>query len=119
MDMDLTTPDMTAVEQVRQRYRPERITTLFVGESAPFGGGFFYYGNNAMLRHMQRAVTPVLRDSDDFLESLKAQGWYLDDLVLTPVDYLTSAERRAKCFEARQSLAERIESTSRRLSCPC
>ena len=99
---------MEAVETVRARYRPGRITTLFVGESAPQSGDFFYCGNNAMLRHMQRAVEQVLPKSDDFLKSFKAYGWYLDDLVLTPVNHLTGSERIAKCQDAQKSLADRI-----------
>jgi hypothetical protein len=100
---------MEAVEATRTRFRPERITTLFVGESAPASGDFFYYGNNAMLRHMQRAVEDSLGgDGGDFLERFKAYGWYLDDLVLTPVDKLTRSERNAKCLDAQSSLAARI-----------
>ena len=44
------------VEFTRARYRPDRITTLFVGESAPASGAFFYHGDSAMLRYMQRAT---------------------------------------------------------------
>ena len=72
------------VEVARAHYRPERITTLFVGEFAPYSGAFFYDGNSAMTRHMQRAVELVLGASSNFLDSFKAYGWYLDDLVLTP-----------------------------------
>jgi hypothetical protein len=45
---------------------------------------------------------------DDFLARFKAFGWYLDDLVLTPVNQLKKAQRRAKCLEAQKSLANRI-----------
>ena len=48
--------NVDAVETTRARFRPERITTLFVSESAPVSGDFFCHGNNAMLRQMQRAV---------------------------------------------------------------
>jgi hypothetical protein len=48
--------NMEAVEAARAKFRPERITTLFVGESAPSSGDFFYHGNSAMTRHMQSAV---------------------------------------------------------------
>jgi hypothetical protein len=50
--------NMEAVEAARAKFRPERITTLFVGESAPPSGDFFYHGNgnSAMTRHMQSAV---------------------------------------------------------------
>jgi hypothetical protein len=44
------------IEAIRKRFLPERITTLFVGESAPHSGDFFYCGNNAMLPHMKCAV---------------------------------------------------------------
>jgi hypothetical protein len=101
--------NMEAVEATRARFRPERITTLFVGESAPANDDFFYYGNNAMLSYMQRAVEESLGEGGDFLPRFKAYGWYLDDLVLTePVNKLAPAPRKVKCRAARDGLAERI-----------
>ncbi|MDA9506334.1 hypothetical protein XI09_17185 [Bradyrhizobium sp. CCBAU 11386] len=100
---------MMDVETTRASYRPDRIATLFVGESAPASGDFFYFGNNAMLRHMQRATEAVLGQSaGDFLDRFKEYGWFLDDLVLTPVDNLAASERRARCLAAKESLSERI-----------
>ena len=96
------------IEVARAHCRPKQITTLFVGESAPYSGAFFYYGNSAMTRHMQRAVESVLGASSNLLESFKAYGWYLDDLVLTPVNHLTRSERKAKWLTAKNSLADRI-----------
>jgi hypothetical protein len=101
--------DMETVEAVRARYCPKRIKTLFVGESPPTSGAFFYCGNSAMLNHMQRAVELALGENGNFLERFKAYGWYLDDLVLTPVNKLTKSERKAKCLEAQKSLADRIK----------
>ena len=100
--------NMEAVEAARARFRPAKITTLFVGESAPVSGDFFYYGNNAMLTHVQRAVDQALGGSDDFLQRFKAYGWYLDDLVLTPVNHLTKRDREAKNRDAQNSLSARI-----------
>ena len=77
--------DLQAVEATRKRFRPEQITTLFVGESAPASGDFFYNGNTALKRHMQRAMENSLGEGGDFFERFKAYGWYLDDLVLIPV----------------------------------
>jgi len=97
------------VEAIRARYRPEQITTLFVGESAPHSGDFFYTGNTLMLRYMKQAVEDVLGAGDDFLTTFKGYGWYLDDLVLDPVNHLTEPERKAACVKAQSSLAARIE----------
>jgi hypothetical protein len=69
--------------------------TLFVGESAPASGDFFYYGTSAMTRYMRRAIEDALGPANDFLASFKGLGWYLDDLVLTPVDKLARSERIA------------------------
>ena len=61
--------NMESVESVRARYRPERILTLFVGESAPHSGKFFYLGNTALKRHMQEAMEAAgMGGSDEFLE---------------------------------------------------
>jgi hypothetical protein len=58
---------------------------------------------------MQEAIDAAgLGGSGDFLEHFKLYGWYLDDLVLTPVNQLEKAERKAKCLESRKSLTERI-----------
>jgi hypothetical protein len=101
--------NMESVEAVREQYRPERILTLFVGESAPHSGNFFYLGNTALKRHMQKAMEAAgLGGSGDFLERFKGHGWYLDDLVLTPVNKRTKRERKAAWLGARKSLAERI-----------
>lgn len=61
-----------------------------------------------MLRHMQRATEAVLGEDGDFLERFKGFGWYLDDLVVTPVDKLPPLERKAKCLTATDSLRDRI-----------
>jgi hypothetical protein len=100
--------DMTKVEATRVKFLPHRITTLFVGESAPAGGDFFYYGNSGMTRHMQRVIEDTLGAGGDFLARFKAYGWYLDDLVLTPVNDLAKSERMARCLEAKHSLTARI-----------
>lgn len=46
----------------------------------------------------------------DFLARFKAYGWYLDDLVLTPVYPLDRPERRCRCRcrAAQRSLTDRI-----------
>lgn len=96
------------VEAIRVKFRPHQIKTLFVGESAPVSGDFFYHGNSNMLRYMKEVVESVFGKSDDFLDTFKSYGWYLDDLVLTPVNGLGRPERKAKCRDAQSGLAARI-----------
>ena len=72
-------------------------------------GAFFYYGNSALARHMETALTANgLGGNGEFLERFKAYGWYLDDLVLVPVDHLPKTQRHAQCIAATNSLADRI-----------
>jgi len=98
---------MKNVEDVRARYRPERIKTLFVGESAPYSGAFFYCGNNAMLSHMRSVLAPGESDGD-FLESFKARAWFLDDLSLEPANHLPRSQKRDALRASVPGLAERI-----------
>jgi hypothetical protein len=99
---------MAATEALRSSYRPNRITTLFVGESAPASGAFFYDGDNTMVTYFQRATDIALPGNGDFLARFRDHGWYLDDLVLEPVNHLKGAPRRAACRAARDSLSARI-----------
>jgi hypothetical protein len=62
-----------------------------------------------MTAHMKRAVELAFGQSDDFLRTFQAYGWYLDDLVLEPINHLPKRERVAKCLAARESLADRIK----------
>jgi hypothetical protein len=97
-------------EGLRDSYRPERITTLFVGESAPNSGKFFYRGNTQAKQYMAQSMKAAgLYDGvGDFFQVFRSYGWYLDDLVLIPVDKLPKRERKRLCLEAQMSLSERI-----------
>jgi hypothetical protein len=97
-----------SVEETRGRFRPPCILTLFVGESAPIGGTFFYCGNSLMAHYMKQAVEEALGVSDNFLERFKSYGWFLDDLMLRPVNHLGMAQRRQEWLNAQPSLARRI-----------
>jgi hypothetical protein len=58
---------------------------------------------------MQNAFDAAYGTSEvSFLARFEAFGWYLDDLVLTPVNNLN--DRKERCRAARDSLANRIRS---------
>jgi hypothetical protein len=84
---------MDDLENLRRRFRPERITTLFVGESPPQGGTFFYKGDSLLYRQMKKALKEFWTDGSDFLERFKASGFFLDDLVLFPINKREKEER--------------------------
>jgi hypothetical protein len=95
---------MNELEELRKSFRPARITTLFVGESAPASGNFFYGGNSTLFRAMRSAFG----NRKTFLNDFKNNGFYLDDLVLTPVNKLEGRERSRLRKEAIPRLAKRL-----------
>lgn len=98
--------NLEATEALRVSFRPATITTLFVGESAPASGQFFYDGRNSMARFMATALSDV--HDDTFLDRFKALGWYLDDLVPYPVNRMTRAKRKVAWIASAPSLTKRI-----------
>src|ERR1700691_1429352 len=95
---------MNHLEELRKSYRPGLITTLFVGESAPASGRFFYSADSSMFHAMKREFG----NQETFLEDFKKKGFYLDDLVLTPINKLERRERSRRREEAIPGLAKRL-----------
>ena len=97
-------------ERLRQRFRPDRVRWLFVGESPPASGRFFYQGDSGLYRAMRDAfqsVDPAIADAA-FLARFQASGCYLIDVCQEPVDDLDPALRRAVCRDCELSLSRRI-----------
>lgn len=95
----------TDLEKLRKSFKPQSIKTLFVGESAPSGGTFFYLENSNAYRYMKKAFGCP----DDFLNWFKAHAFYLDDLVPFPIDDLQKeSDRRRMHDEHVADLAGRI-----------
>ena len=95
---------MKDLEALRRSFRPEDIKTLFVGESAPRSGKFFYTHNTGLYR----AIKQAFNGSDDFLSGFKASGFYLDDLSLVPVNGMSPGERREQCKASIPSFSSRL-----------
>jgi hypothetical protein len=96
---------MNKFEELRRSFRPDRITTLFVGESAPASGKFFYSGNSSLFYAMRKAFGGEAA----FLDNFSRRGFYLDDLVLVPVNKLEHSERSALRQKSVAGLAERLK----------
>jgi hypothetical protein len=48
------------IEKIRSTFRPSCIDVLFVGESAPTAGTFFYKGDSSAFREMEKTSASIL-----------------------------------------------------------
>lgn len=97
-------------ETLRRRFRPSDLRLLFVGESPPASGRFFYRGDSGLYRATRdafRVVEPTITDTN-FLATFQASGCYLVDLCPEPVDDLDPRSRRAACRASEASMARTI-----------
>lgn len=100
----------TARERLRRQYRPDSVRILFVGESPPASGRFFYQADSGLYRAIQEtfvAAFPPLRKTE-FLDSFRSLGCYLVDLCGEPVDRKTQHARRRACRAGEARLARTI-----------
>jgi hypothetical protein len=105
-------------EELRQRYRPDRVDILLLGESRPAGGTFFYLANSnlyyATHAAFQLAFGPI-PEGEAFLQALRDRSVWLYDLANAPVDRMRGRPRR-DAVEARVSdVVELLRETSPRL----
>ena len=87
---------MDTRERLRKRYRPDRVRILFVGESPPASGRFFYQADSGLYRAVRDtflAAFPRLEKAE-FLDAFRSLGCYLVDLCGEPVDRLAPPDRR-------------------------
>jgi hypothetical protein len=106
----MRTPDAWVAinaEALRARHRPATIKVLFVGESAPAGGTFFYAGNSQVYHALRGAISMHL-GLGDFLANFQAAGFFLDDLSLEPIDWQTASQRKRVHAANVASLADRL-----------
>ncbi len=101
------------IERLRESYKPEKIKILFVGESAPAGGAFFYDGNPHIFttnirKTFEMALDVTLRDNKEFISYFKDKQCYLDDLSHKPINHLPPAERVAMLQKSVEPLSKRL-----------
>ena len=97
--------DVRAKEKLRKLYKPCRVKLLFVGESVPASGKFFYQGDSNLFIHTKEAFRKarlyVPTQEEDFLSVFSRLGCYLVDLCDVPVNgkEISDRERReARCI---------------------
>ena len=99
------------IERIREGYLPKRVKILFVGESPPVRGNFFYLGDD-FTNHTQKAFEEALGDEFDtfidFLCAFREMGCFLDDISHEPVNDMENVERENVLQECTGQCAERL-----------
>ena len=101
---------MSARERLRRSYRPKRVRMLFVGESPPASGRFFYQADSGLYRAVRGTFMrafPEIR-KDEFLAAFRDLACYLVDLCGEPVDDLGAKHRKQICEAGETQLARTI-----------
>ena len=102
--------DWRARERLRKRYRPSPVRILFVGESPPASGRFFYQADSGLYRAVADTFAtafPSLSKSE-FLDAFRSLGCYLVDLCGQPVDHKARRARQCICRAGEIRLARTI-----------
>jgi len=97
-------------EHLRKHYCPARVRILFVGESPPASGRFFYQADSGLYRAVRETFSrafPSLPNTE-FLDSFCSLGCYLVDLCGEPVDNMTELDRMDACRRGETRLAQTI-----------
>lgn len=90
------------------------MTTLFVGESRPKNGTFFYLGDSRLARFTFQAFSLDMKGTESAAASLdgfRHQGFYLVDLCSQPVNGLVRRERTAARADGVMTLSKTIRET--------
>jgi hypothetical protein len=104
-------PEAVARERLRKHYRPAQVRILFVGESPPASGRFFYHADSGLYRAIHEAFVTALPalQGPDFLESFRDLGCYLVDLCVQPVDRMARKQRSKACRDGEVRLGRIIK----------
>jgi hypothetical protein len=84
-------------EICREQYKPLRTLVLFIGESRPSNGTFFYCGNSFLARYTCEAFCPEgspFLEMEAFLAYFKTLGCFLVDLCPEPLNQRPQRERK-------------------------
>lgn len=79
-------------ETIRNSYRPNKVEILFVGESRPQGGTFFYNGNSNLYKYTKQAFEQA--GNEFSAERFRQYGCWLYDVCDISVNGLPRLERR-------------------------
>ena len=109
-------------EDLRKKYRPEKIRILLIGESPPDRGGgelsFFYSTVLSSHDNLFKGVAEAIygeeaeihdHDKVTILKWLKRDGYWLIDLCPSPINKLQDKEKQAEIAKNRDILIEKVK----------
>jgi hypothetical protein len=106
------------IERLREEWNPQRegikIRILFIGESPPEPGRFFYNRNTALYYATFCAFSRVFRVSEpEFLEFFQKSGCYLYDMLKVPGQKIKEIKKVDKSIlnQAKEDLKNFIRNT--------
>jgi hypothetical protein len=106
----------------RNKYKPGKVKVLFIAESPPSSGGYFYswkaIGKDHLFRETMKAlqIWPIDRplrkgcDKRPMLNEFRKVGFFLIDTCDFPVDKLYSRQRRLSTTQGASTLPGRVKS---------
>lgn len=105
--MKLKNYDEDEYEEIREECKPKNVEMLFVGESRPKSGDFFYYENTDLYRYTKKAFENAgVKFS---LDKFKELNCWLYDVCDKPVNHLSKAQRRDCIKKGIPKLVETID----------
>lgn len=110
---------VNSYEELREIYKPDKIDVLFVGESRPQGGTFFYLENSALYRETKRSFDEYLAQNVFTLEYFKKWNCWLYDICDEPVNGINNIERAEHIRTRMPQLVEFIEEVKPKIIIVC
>ena len=107
--------------RARNKYRPTKVNVLFIAESPPSSGGYFYaektIGKDHLFRETMKALKlwPVDRpmrkgcDKRPMLKQFRSLGFFLIDTCELPVDKMSPRRRRLSTIQGASTLPNRVK----------
>lgn len=118
-------PTPEECDKARRRYDPREVRrpvdVLFVAESPPSSGGFFYFdtikGKSWLFKETMKAIRFCEEDQRmpkgfykvPWLKRFQRERYYLIDVCKEPVDDLESSERTVRLREAVEDVVGRVQ----------
>jgi len=95
-------------EEAREKFRPSSIKVLFIGESRPAGGKFFFSENSNLYSATKEAFEKASANNFD-CEAFKQLGCWLYDVCDVPVNNMEPKDRKVRIREDAMALSEVLQ----------